>query len=232
MSAATLRRLVLSAVIVVSLGAAMIALAAAGGTLRMSHARPSLTVAKTPAARLPIRGMAPGDRAERVAVIRNRGAKPIRRVRFELTERPVAPGRPVAAPRGRTTPTGYRWVRTCTVVTVKRKRVRRCRTVLQRIPSALVTDRNGLRVTVESCPTPWQRLAGPAPAYRCPKRSRVLLRDVRLPTRRVLTRLPRIAPRGRAYLRTTIRMPITAGNNLQGASADLIPRYVVLAGGR
>jgi hypothetical protein len=221
------RRLLLTLVATVALAATAYGLATAGANLRFTNARPSLTVLKTPRP-VPVRAFAPGDRAERLAVIRNRGTTTVRRVRFELPERGVTPGRVVRAPRGRATPRGFRWLRECRTVRVTGRDVRRCRTVLRRAPSPLVTDRNGLRVVVEVCSRPWRRVAGAGPRYRCVGRMRRVVSSRRVPTRIVMRGLPAIRPGGRAYVRMTVSLPPAAGNALQRLGTTLVPRYTVL----
>ena len=234
MSPSTLiRRVALSVIALVAIGGATFGLAVAGGHVRFANSRPSLAVKRPPASTLRVAGLAPADTVQRVTVLRNRGKRTISRVRFELVEKSaIAGGRVVPAPAGKATPSGFRWVKTCTVVLRGEKRIRRCRTALRLAPSLLVTDPNGLRVTVEACPRPWRPIAGPAPMYTCAKRPRVLIAQARVPVRKVMKRLGKVKPGGKLYLRMTITLPATAGNALQGRSTVLVPTYIVPGGAR
>ena len=234
MSLATvIRRVALSAIALILIGGATFGLVVAGGHLHFANARPSLAAKRPPASTLRIAGLAPADTVQRVTVLRNRAKRTISRIRFELVEKSaVAGGRVVPAPAGKATPPGFQWVKSCTVVQRGKKRIRRCRTALRPAPSPLVTDPDGLRVTVESCPRPWRAIAGPAPTYTCPKRPRVLVAQSRVPARKVMKGIGKVKPGGKLYLRMTITLPAAAGNALQGRSTVLVPTYIVPGGAR
>ena len=226
------RRVILSVVAIAGLAGGSFALAVAGGHLKLAHAKPSLRLKV--AVPLTVVGLAPGDTVQRVTVLQNRGARTIRRIRFELAEKgPAAPGgRVTRAPVGAVTPDGFRWMKLCTTkVTTrgsKKKRVTKCRTALQRIPSPLVTDPAGLRVTVERCPKPWIKRPGTPAVFDCPKRATIVLASTKVPAKAVLRHIPKVKPKGRLHLRMTITLPANAGNQLQGRATTLVPKYVVL----
>lgn len=224
------RRLLTSLLAVALVGGLAVAVAVASNQLRL-HAKRSLT---TQAGKKPIAiaNMAPGDSAQRVVVMRNRGRSAIRGIRLELAEKRTPFGTPVPAPAGKATPPGYRWERKCTVIKRGTKRVRRCTTALRIAPSRLVTDPSGLRVSVETCTKPWRRLPGGVPTYRCPGRTRVALAPTRVPVKRPLRRVAPLKPGARLHLRLTFSLPLTAGPQLQGLATGLVPRFVVTAGGR
>ena len=227
-----IRRVALSAIAVAGLGGGSFALAVAGGHLYFANSKPSLRV-KAAVASLPIVAFAPGDTAQRVALVQNRSKKPLRRIRFELAEKStrVAGSRVVSPPAGATTPDGSQWVKTCkTVIKKKKKRIKRCRTTLQPSPSPLVVNPTGLQVAVELCPNPWVRLQGPAPVYSCPKRTKVVVAATRIPAKKLLKGIPKIKPGARLYLRMTISLPGSADNQLQARSALLVPVFVVPGG--
>lgn len=221
-------RILLSVVAVAALGGGSLGLAVAGGHLKFSNAKSSLKK-KSPAP-LPVAGFTPGDSAQRILTFQNRNTKSITSLRFEMAERPLKKGeRVVSAPKGKTTPDGYQWVKACRFVMKKGKRVKRCTTRLAIAPSKLLTDPNGLRSTLESCSEPWTQLPGASPTYICNGRTSVLLAGAKLPAKKVLKGLPRLAPQATLYLRMTITLPETAGNNLQGRTAMLLPTFVVVA---
>jgi hypothetical protein len=231
--AALIRRVALSAIALAAIGGATFGLAVAGGHLHFANARPSLGVKRAPASTLSISGLAPADTVQRVTVLQNRSRRTISRIRFELVEKSaVAGGRVVPAPAGKATPPGFQWVKSCTVGQRGKKRIRRCRTALRPAPSLLVTDPDGLRVTVDACPRPWRLIAGAAPTYTCAKLPRVLVAQARVPVRKVMKRLGKVKPGGKLYLRMTITLPASAGNALQGQSTVLVPTYVVPGGAR
>lgn len=222
-----IRRILLSVVLIAAIGGGSLGLAVAGGHLKFANAKPSLTK-KSPAP-LPIGDLAPGDSAQRLFTFQNRNTKSVTRMRFELAERPLKKGeRVVVAPKGKTTPDGYQWVKSCRFVIKKGKRVKRCVTRLAIAPSKLLTDTDGLRVTLESCAAPWIALPAALPTYQCPAQAKVLLNSAKLPAKKVLTRLPRIEPRAKVYLRMTIVLPASAGNALRGRTAKLLPTFVVV----
>ena len=226
-----IRRVALSAIAVTGLGGGSFALAVAGGHLYFANSKPSLRI-KAAVASLPIVGFAPGDTAQRVALVQNRSKKPLRRIRFELAEKSTmaAGSRVVRAPAVTTTPDGSQWVKTCKTVIKKKKKIKRCRTTLQPSPSPLVVNLTGLQVAVELCPKPWVRLQGPAPVYSCPTRTKVVVAATKLPAKKLLTGIPKIKPGARLYLRMTISLPASADNQLQGRSALLVPAFVVPGG--
>ncbi len=228
-----IRRVALTVIAVACIGGGSFALAVAGGHLHIANARPSLRV-KASLATLPIVGFAPGDSAQRIALVQNRGKKTIRRIRFELAEKSTvtARGRIVAAPAGATTPDGAHWVRTCATVIKKHKKIRRCRTRLRPAPSPLVADPTGLQVTVERCSKPWIQLPGPAPSYACRKRMTVVVAPTKVPARMFLKGIPKLKPGAKLYLRMTITLPANAANQLQGRSATLVPTFVIPGGRR
>lgn len=225
--AGALRRLAVTLLLVAGLGGGSLALAVAGGHLRFTPAKTSLARKSPPP--VPIGGLAPGDSAQRLVTLRNRSTRPVTRMRFQLAERAAPKGEhAVRAPKGRTTPHGYRWVRACRWVLRRGTRVRRCTTRLVLAPSRLLTDPHGLRVVVESCSRPWRRLPASAPAYACPGRRKVLVPSRRLPANRMMRGLPRLAPKARLHLRMTISLPREAGNDLRGRITRLYPRFIVV----
>jgi hypothetical protein len=228
-----IRRVALTVIAVAGLGGGSFALAVAGGHLQFAKSKSSLNVKKTSRV-LPITGFVPGDSAQRVTILQNRSKKTLRRIRFELTEKstPVPGSRVVAPPAGATTLAGSRWIKTCTTVIKKHRKIKRCRTTLQPAPSPLVTDPTGLQVTVELCPQPWTQLPGPAPIFRCSKRVKVLLAPARVPVKKFLKGIPKLRPGKKLHLRVTITLPANAGNQLQGRSAILVPAFVVPGGTR
>ena len=227
------RRVALTVIAVAGLGGGSFALAVAGGHLRFAKSKSSLNVKKTSHV-VPITGFVPGDSAQRVTVLQNRSRKTLRRIRFELTEKTnrVPGSRVVAPPAGATTPAGSQWVKTCKTVVKKKRKIKRCRTALQPAPSPLVTDPTGLQVTVELCPKPWIQLPGAAPVFRCSRRAKVLLAPARVPVKRLLKGVPKVKPGTKLYLRMTITLPASAGNELQGRAAILVPAFVVPGGTR
>lgn len=224
-----LARIVLTILAVAVLGGAGLGMAVAGGHVAFLQSKPSLRVAKPPQSALPITGFAPGDSAQRVTTLVNRSAKTITRVRFVLAEKAttIKGGKAVPAPAGKTTPPGFRWIKSCKWVVKNTKRVKRCATVLRPAPSLLLSDPAGLVVSVDICAKPWTRLPTPAPTYSCAKAPKVVVSTTKLPISKFLKKIPKIKPRGTLYLRTTITLPPAAGNQLQGQSAILLPSFVI-----
>ncbi len=250
MSGTLRRRLILSLIAILVIGGGTVGVAAKSGTLKRS--KPTLKPRSiTPTVK--VNNVVPGDRMQRVVILTNTSKRAVTRLRFEMTERPPKiAGTRVRAPKGKATPAGYEWARRC-VVTKKRlknkkiRRITRCQTRLRPAPSSLVTNRAGLRVRVEACPVPWKRTS--RTTFACPTRIRVKVRtrmkngkyrtrvvnkrirpvvlhaNLKLPVRGVQRRVPKIAPRGRMHIRITTSLPVTAGNDLQGRSVVLIPRF-------
>jgi hypothetical protein len=222
-------RVALSVLALTVLGGASLGLAVAGGHLTLTRTKPSLRIAKPPQSTLPIIGLAPGDSAQRVTTLVNRSTKTLTRVRFVMAERAttIKGGKVVPAPVGKTTPAGFRWIKSCRWVIRNKKRVKRCATVLRPAPSLLLSDPAGLVVRVETCAKPWTRLPTTAPTYTCATSPRVVAPTTKLPLSKFLTKIPKVPPRGKLYLRTTITLPPGAGNQLQGQSAILLPSFVI-----
>lgn len=254
MNAATRRRVLLSIVAILLIGGATIGIAASSTTLRKKA--PSLK-ARSLTPSIKVTNFVPGDRTQRVIILTNTSARTLRSLRFEMAEKPSkVAGTTVPAPRGKTTPSGFEWARQCVVAKKRLKsgkirRVTRCRTRLRPAPSRMLTDPNGLRVVVEACPVAWKRTSPRAVTFDCPPTVRVkvrtrlksgkyrtrivtqrirpvvLVRDAKLPARGTIRRIPKFAPKTKLNIRITTYMPISAGNELQGRTVTLIPRFIV-----
>lgn len=250
MSATLRRRLILSLIAILMIGGGTIGIAAKSGTLVKS--KPTVKArAITPTVK--VKNVVPGDQMQRVVILTNTSKRALTRLRFEMAEKPSPIlGTKVKAPKGKATPAGYEWARRC-VVTKKRlkngkiRRVSRCTTRLRPAPSALLTNREGLRVRVEVCPLPWKRVT--KVSFVCPATQRVKVRtklkngkyrtrivtkrvktvvlipNAKLPVRGVTRRIPKLAGRGKLNVRITTTLPVTAGNDLQGKSVVLIPKF-------
>ena len=244
------RRLMLSLMAVLLIGGATVGIAAKKGKLAT---KPAVVKARSITPSVKVTNIVPGDQMQRVVILTNTSKRTLTRLRFEMAEKPPAiVGTRVAAPKGKATPAGYEWARRC-VVTKKRlknKRIRkvtRCTTRLRPAPSALLTSPAGLRVRLEACPLPWKRVT--KVTFACPATQRVKVRkrlkngkyrtrivtkrirtvaligDAKLPVRGTTRRIPKFPPRSKMNIRITTALPSWAGNDLQGKSVVLIPRF-------
>jgi hypothetical protein len=91
--------------------------------------------------------------------------------------------------------------------------------------SLLVSDRNGLRIELRSCPAAWVRHAG---SFVCADRTNVVLAARPVGSR---TRLRGLRLRGSrpVHLKLRLWLPAAAGNGLQGQSASLTYTFVGVA---
>ncbi len=250
MSTALGRRLLVSLIAILVIGGGTVGVAAKSGAL--SRSKPTIKIRSiTPSVK--VTDVVPGDQMQRVVILTNTSKRALTRLRFEMAEKPPkVVGTRVKAPKGKMTPAGYEWARRCVVTKKKLKnkkirRITRCQTRLRPAPSPLVTNREGLRVRVEACPMPWKRTS--KTTFACPDRVRVKIRtrmkngkyrtrvvtkrirpvvlfaNLKLPVRGVTRRIPKLAPRTQMHIRITTSLPVTAGNELQGQSVVLIPKF-------
>lgn len=223
-------QVLLSTVAIVGIVGTSLGLAAAGGQLR-----PFATTAKlkvTPATPPAITRLAPGDVAQRLLTVTNTGAKPMKLLHFMSDERRSGIlGKVVPAPRGATTPPGYRWERRCwyEYVPGSHLRIVRCRTNRRPIPTLLAQSANNIKMRVELCSVPWRRLSSKAPSYRCPGKQTTVMSARRVIQPQMYWHVPLRKP-GQSYsFRVTYTFPRGAGNVYQGRSSHVIPGFTLEA---
>ena len=208
------------ALVIVLLGS-VVGLAVVRGDLRFGPKRSALVLKRSKTLTVPITGLAPGDRVERLMTLENRGRTPLRRLRFEIGETARAGIRVKREPVKGKRRTVCRSAKTSRRVSCKRT---------ARHSALVVTRGQGLRVSVQRCPVPWTHLRAKAPAYRCPKKMISVVGWSSIPVRHVLRHTRPLRPGARAYLRITLQFPKRATNALQGKTSVLVPRFTAIGG--